>query len=373
MKFTANLIVLLSILLGFGVTTTSATDDMPSVSRIAYYLAADEDGIQQVFQLVLDGEANGSRQITHSANDVLSYGAAYDGLAVAYVSDGHLFLQAIHTDESQVLASISASRVIGRPTFSQDGQYIGYSDGGAWLLDLSTRETRQLLQDVALAEDGSNMNEFRIFSPEQFVLGPDGHAAWLVLDVGVWEWNTAGLYNLATGEFQMIEGTLYTNLLPLYGGRALIYGNNALDGEPVLRVAPDVNDIETFDEVLNFSDLIENATLFADQAVEIAPGTVRIIGSMVGAAWDFTERPYFDYNLMENRVLAVNTLPLPLSETGAVDTGLLSPDGGLIPVYLNAAWTETGSKSGQVLIMDVETGTEVAVLEGTVSAFHWQP
>jgi hypothetical protein len=202
----------------------------------------------------------------------------------------------------------------------------------------------------------------------------DGSAAWLVVDVGIWEWNSAGLYDLATGELQMIEDVLYTDLLPLYGGGVLIYGNNALDGEPVLRVASDLNAIEAFDEVLNFSGLIEDAAPFGDQAVEIAPGTVRIFGSIVvGPAWDFVERFYLDYNLVENASSTVNTLPLPLSETGAVDTGLLSPDGGLIPVYLNVTWSETGSKSGQVVVLDVVTGAEVVTLEGTVSAFQWQP
>ena len=388
MNYARFLLVLLSVLLVNSVIVASAqendgltgthvdrisTDNSGLVTRLAYYIASDEDGIQQVFQLVLDGDINASRQITRAVSDVLTYGIAYDGLAVAYISDRHLWLQPVHTEEPESLASINTDNIFGRPVFSQDGQYIAYTDNGVWLVDLSTRETRRLVQDVPLTEGATNAEEFRIYSPELFVLGNDGDAAWLVLDIGIWEWNSAGLYDLRAGELQMIDDVLYTDLLPLYGGRALIYGNNALDGEPVLRAASDLNTIETFDEVLNFSGLIENVTLFADQAVEIAPGTVRVFGSMFGAAWDFNGRFYFDYNLMEKSPIAVNMLPLPLSETGVVETGPLSPDGELVPIYLDTIWTETGSKSGQVVIMDVATSEEVVTLEGTVSAFQWQP
>lgn len=361
------------IVLGFVPLDRPTVEDLPFVTRTAYYLADDEDGIQQVFQLVLDGAANESRQITHAASDVLSYGAAYDGLAVAYVSDGQLLLQPIHDGEPEALASLNAEHPFGRPSFSPDGQYLAYPDNGVWLMDLSTRETRLLLQDVPLADGASNAHEYRLYSPEQFVLSSDGQAAWLVVDVGIWEWNTAGLYDLATGEFQMIEDELYTDLLPLYGGQALIYGNNAINGEPVLRLAPDLTAIETYEVVLDFSGLIEEAVLFAEQAVEIAPGIVRVLGSMIGPALDFSGRPYFDFNLMERTVLAVNAVDLPLSETGAVDTGELSPDGTLLPVYLDMAWTETGSIAGQVVVVNLETGAEIVTLEDTVSAFHWQP
>lgn len=382
MKHARFLLALISMSLFSGMITASAQEDAEygdthlqagSVTHVAYYIAADEAGIQQVFQIVVDGTANESRQVTRAASDVLTYGAAYDGLAVAYTSDGQLWLQPIHTEEPQALAAITTDRIVGRPIFSQDGQYIAYPDSGVWLLDLSTRDSRQLLAGVPLADDASNAGAYRIFSPEQFILGTDGSAAWLVVDIGVWEWNTAGVVDLATGEIQAIDTVLYTDMLPLYGGRALIYGNNALDGEPVLRVAPNVSDLQTFDEVLNFAGLIENVAPFAEQAVEVAPGTVRVMGSVIGPAWDFVGRFYFDYDLMANGTAVVNTLPLPIGETGAVDTGPMSPDGALVPAYIDVTWTEAGSKSGRVVVLDVATGAEVAALEGTVSAFHWQP
>lgn len=83
-KYFSILILLAIVILGMA-AGVQAQDDTP---HILYYMSADEDGIQQVYQLIIEGE-NEARQITYAESDVITFGAAYDGLSVTYVSDGY--------------------------------------------------------------------------------------------------------------------------------------------------------------------------------------------------------------------------------------------------------------------------------------------
>jgi hypothetical protein len=208
--------------------------------------------------------------------------------------------------------------VLGSPVWSHDGQYIAYADNGVWLVGLGTRETRQLLADVPLEASASNAGEYRIYQPELFVAGADGKAEKLIVDVGVWEWNTVGVYDLASGKLQELEGQLHTSLLPLFDGRVLLYGNGGVAGEFALHMAERLGDINTYTEALSFSSLTD-ATLF--------------------------------------------TVP-----------GRLSPDGRLVSVYLNALWTDAGSIYGSFELLDLDARETVAgEFPETVGVFRWQP
>jgi hypothetical protein len=327
--------------------------------------------VQQVYQYLLDGQSE-PRQITHADSDVITFDAAYDGLGIAYISDGQLWLQSIHTDEPEAVAAVSATQFFSSPVWSQDGQYIAYADNGVWLMDLGTRETRQLLADVPLEPSASNAGEYRIYQPELFVTDTDGKAAQLIVDVGVWEWNTVGVYDLASGELQELEGQLHTSLLPLSDGRVLLYGNGGVAGEFALHMADSLEDINTYSQVLSFSSLTD-ATLFAEQAVEISPGVVRVFGPAIATDSEDANAFYFDFDAEAGTADTVNFLTLAGSdESGNTVAGRLSPDGSLVPVYLNALWTDAGSIYGEFELLDMETGETVAgEFPETVSIFRW--
>lgn len=348
-----------------GITAAYAQDTEP-VSRIAYYTAADSNGVQQVYQLLLGGQ---TRQITHAASDVITFGVAYDGLAVAYISEAQLWLQPIHTEEAQALTTVQTAQFFMPPVFSQDGQYIAYADGGVWLLDLGTRETRQLLADTDLVGNNET-SEFRRYQPQQFVIGADGRAAKLVVDVGVWEWNSVGVYDLETGVFTQLEGQDHTNILPLESGFVLVYGNSAVAGEPALSVAPGIDQINEAVEVVKFADLTDKI-LFAEQAVEIAPQLVRVYGQTI------TETPgefgifYVDYSLVSGAG-TVNFITIAAPE-GAMYGGL-SPDGAVLPVYIYPLYRDYGTIFGALQLRDMASGEILAVdLPETVGVFAWQP
>ncbi|MCZ7542432.1 MAG: hypothetical protein M5R40_02325 [Anaerolineae bacterium] len=90
-----------------------AQEDEPA-PQIAYYLAADADGVQQVYQHLLDGQS-APRQLTRAESDVITFNAAHDGLSVVYISGGQLWLQPIHTDAPEALAPVGASHILRQP------------------------------------------------------------------------------------------------------------------------------------------------------------------------------------------------------------------------------------------------------------------
>lgn len=363
--------ILLSAMLLLTAVSAIQAQDMGPVNRLAYFLADDAADVQQVYQILLDGQSE-PRQITNAAEDVQVFGTSYDGLGIAYVSSGQLWIQSTHSiDAVEAVAEVSGERIFIEPVFSVNGDYVAYQNDGVWLLDLATREERQILADVELAADGSNMPEYRIYMPQRFVLGPDGTDSHLIVDIGVWEWNSAGIYNIETGELQALEGQDHTDVRVLYGHRALIYGNSGIAGLPAVRLADSFEDINTSAEVVNFGSMSE-APLFAEQAVELSPGTVRILGSTFGLTPDTLAVFTLDIDLMNNQVGELNVIALPGDINAFV--GQLSPDGALLPVYVNAQAAENGDIFGQIVLVDVVTGEVVPTvgLPERVTGFVFQ-
>jgi hypothetical protein len=366
------LIALLAALIVSAVAVSA--QDMGPVVRNLFYIAADESGTQQVFTQTIGGEDDAARQVTQADSDVFTYGVASDGLAIAYISGGQLWLQPIHTEEAEALAPIADTQFFSSPVFSTDGEQLAYADGGIWVLDLATRETELVLADVPLAEDASNMNEYRIYDPDHFVLGEDGKAAKLVVRIGIWEWQTPGILDLETGELTMLEPFLHTRALALYGDKALVYGNGGIAGEMALHLADSLDDLNASEKVVDFAE-ITPATLFADQAVEIHPGVVRVLGTALtdletGAGGWFM----LDADLMAGTTTDVTFMNLADETTEHAVAGDLSPDGRIVPVYNDALWTDSGVLYGRVELIDLETGEALDVeLPETVSAVQWRP
>ena len=372
-RFRLGIALMTALIVTIAAVTGSSAQDMGSVVRNMFYIAADENSIEQVFTQTIGGDNDAARQVTQSATDVLTYGVASDGLAIAYISDGQLWLQPIHTEEAEALAPITDTQFFSSPVFSTDGQHLAYADGGIWLLDLATRETELVLADVPLAEDASNMSEYRIFDPDHFVLGEDGKAAKLVVRVGIWEWQTPGILDLATGELTMLEPYAHTRALALYGGKALLYGNGGIAGEPALHLADSLDDLNTYEKVVDFAD-ITSTTLFADQAIEIHPGVVRVLGTALVDPETYEGWFMFDADLMAGTVSDVTFMNLANETTTQAVAGEISPDGSIVPVYNDALWTDSGSLYGRVELIDLTTGETLDVeLPETVGLVHWRP
>ncbi len=321
---------------------------------------------------MMAGDVVESRQITHAASDVAMFGVAYDGLSIAYISDGRLWLQPIHTEDAEALTPLSATLFFNSPVYSPDGRYIAYADNGLWLYDMAARQTRQLLADVPIDPMGTNMSAYRVYRPERFITDAQGVPVRLIVDIGVWEWSSEGVYDLASGELQELSGYLHTALLPLSSGRVFIYGNGGVSGDPALRIAQSLDNINRATRVVGFGDITAE-TLFADQAVEIAPEVVRVVGATLYNLNVGIYGFYFDYNLVSGAG-PVRFIKLSDDSMSNVFMGPLSPDGDIWAVYEDALWTDTGGVYGRLKLLDLATGEPIAAhLPPTVGVFRWQP
>lgn len=344
--------------------------DMGPVQRNTYFLAADASGVQQIFQVMI-GSSDAPRQVSSASIDVLTFGVSSDGLSLVYISGGLLWLQPVHTESAEILASIDTTQSFSSPIYSSDDEYIAYASDGVWLLDLSTRQTRQILQDVRMEDLDSSTAEFRIYNPARFVRGSDGRPQKLVVHVGVWEWLTTGIYDLETGDLQLLEGQVNNYALPIYGDKVLLYGNGGMAGEFGLHLAESLEDINSYRKVLDFSDLT-NESLFAEQAVEIAPGKVRVFGSVM----DVLRRVFYvDVDLMAGTSSELTFITLSNNQRNNVLTGRLSPDGALLPVYHYAGWSEAGDAYGEFQMLDLATGLPLESLSypQKIGLLRWQP
>lgn len=381
--------------LAFATAIRAQEEEAP---RIGYYLAADANSIQQVYQLLMDG-ASEARQITHSNSDVITFGAAHDGLSVAYMSDTQLWLQPIHTEEPEALVTISATQFFAAPVFSADDQTIAYTNDGVWLLDLATRTSYQILPNVELKEDAITTGEFHFYKPEAFVLDAEGKAARLIVDVGVWEWDTRGVYEWYTvGVYDLVSTQLQEfavkdntsiSLLPLSDGRVLFYSNSDFTGESALYVADTLDDINAYTKVLDFAG-ITDGSLSAAQVIEVLPGVARVVGSVIDPSPLSTQRLFgpavdpstvstqsvfhFNYDVSAGTATDVQFIPL-MDMTQVIESARLSPDGRLMPVYANAIHNSMGIMMfGELKFIDLVAGAVVTIdVPKSVSGFVWQP
>jgi hypothetical protein len=354
------------------ISGAAQAQDNSGVTRTAYYLAADTFGVQQVYQLML-GTESVSQPITTANQDVLTFGVSPDGRTVAYVSAEQLWLQSSDSTGPEAVIPVTATRFLGSPVFDPNGQYLAYPDHGVWVMDLATRETRQILEDTPLEIAQSTGAEFRLQWPAQFVSDAEGQPTHLMVKMVTWEWGTVGVYALATGDFAVLEGREHYQALPLSDARVLLYGNGGIAGLPALHIADDLMRINDSVPTLQFSDFTDEV-LFATQAVEYAPGKLRIIGQTISTTPNELYGFTFDYDVTAGLIAPVRWLTFSDAASQLAQEGPLSPDGALLPVYQDVSWNEHGGISGRMTMLDVATGEMVPLtLPDTVSIFRWQP
>lgn len=282
-------------------------------------------------------------------------------------------MQTIGADNAQLIAALKHDFYRGVPVFGVNDNFIAYADDGVWVINRMTGEIVQVAPDVPLAEDDSNMSEYRIYTPDTFVADPGGVNVKLVINAQFWEWDTSVVYDFDSGEHQELEGQVSTQHLPLSDGRALIYGNDGIAGEAALFIAPDPADINTYTELVRFSDLTEHP-LLVQEAVETAFGHVRVVGVALTGATDKIEGFWFDVDVATGETSDVQLFTLVEDFTAnSGSSGPLSPDGQMLVVFENTQRDEAGRSYGRIRLIDLMTGeTFEAPLPETAGRAVWR-
>lgn len=348
-------LLLLLAVLAVSIPASSIASAQPVSSADLLYIAANS-GAPQVWRLPADGSS--PVVVTQAPSGIVDFDVTADGTQIAYTSGGYLWLQNVANGQPMQLIGMNSDRG-ARPVFSPDGTQLAFADGGVWVMGTDGSDPRMIVRSVELDAAASNMGDVRVYEPYAFTR--DGRA--LIVSIAVWEGVTAGIADLESGELQEVERDVHHRLLELADGRLLVYGNGGVSGEFDVQIASraDITNRQTVFDLLSFD---VDVPLFVDQAVEIAPGVVRVIGMTISSPNEgaYTQAFTFDLDVNSGSVRA-NLRTFDLGSTDPMVNMTLervAPDGRALPHLVDVEYRqdldETGIAYGRVYITDLESG-----------------
>jgi hypothetical protein len=348
-------LLLLLAVMAVGIPAGLIVSAQPISGADLYYIAANS-GAPQVWRLPADGIS--PAVVTQAPSGVVDFAVTADGAQIAYTSGGYLWLQNTANGQPMQLIGINSSRG-ARPVFSPDGTLLAFVDGGVWVMGTDGSDPRMIVRSVELDATASNMGDIRVYEPYAFTR--DGRA--LIVSIAVWEGVTVGIADLESGELQEVERDVHHRLLELADGRLLVYGNGGVAGEFDVQIASraDITNRQTVFDLLTF-DI--DVPLFVDQAVEIAPGIVRLIGMTISSPNEgaYTQAFAFDLDVNSGSVRGdLRTFDLGSTDPMANMTlERIAPDGRALPHLVDVEYRqdldEIGIAYGRVFITDLESG-----------------
>ena len=334
---------------GWGPTGAERVDGI-TLPVNGYFLAADLNGVVQVWQLPRDGSEPFS--ITTAETDVSTYVVAADGRSVVYISDEQLWLQQIPGDDAPEMV-VELSGDVRRIDFSPDGQRIAYDrlssatnaeDDGIWLLSASDGEIELVLPNGL--EGSPEIAAPPFYREPQFSPNING----LLVIIAGSETTNYGLYDLSSGELLNIGA--YDAAQWASGGTILAYGNGIGIGD-----LPPFTEIKRID--LTAPDEATSLTAIA------APLIIRSISEMN----DGTVRIAVTENVLgPSRVRVVATEAGGGDLTAVADTGFLqsprlSPDGTYLAGFTNPR--------GSLIVHNLDDGSRL-ILNSPSSVWDFQ-
>src|SRR5690606_36373242 len=90
--------------------------------------------------------------------------------------------------------------------------------------------------------------------------------------------DSVGLLDVQSGAVRELPAGVHHDALPLGDGRLLLFGNSAVSGEASLQIAP-MGDLNQRETIVDLNALSPDRPLFVEQAVLVAPNTVRVFGT----------------------------------------------------------------------------------------------
>lgn len=334
---------------GWGQPPLPTVEGYPISSNL-FFLAADENGVQQVWQLFRDGSP--PQPLTRAAEDVSGYTLSPGGFVVAYSSASQLWLQPLNSNaEPTPLVRLSHNEN-AMPAFNRDGQQLAYMDGGIWTVPTSGGEPSLLAPD-SLSEDPAAA--VRVLARPRYsdVFGT------LLVDVAYREGGTTGLLDLTSGELRELPFG-YLNARWLYNGDILTFAEQGATSQAGVQITQ-VNDLDAPRVVLPPQISIVEARLIASNVAE----DVRVI------LGNSNEGPYplRIFNYRDGAGLN------PVLERGFMQYPRLSADGGYVAGYVRIVQpTETRQEAlGRLTLLNVATGEQVRLaFPELVSQIRWQ-
>jgi WD40 repeat protein len=320
------------------------------VAQNLFFVAPDDDGVAQVWQLFRDGSP--PLPLTQAEDDVNGYAVSLDGFSIAYNSDNVIFVQRLNDGSAPFPLTRRQSNTPPLMDFSPDGVSLAYTDtGGIWTVPVALQGEAALL--IADSPPETAPGDQRRYDTPRY--SPNIGA--LLLDVIYAEGSATGVLDVNSGE-----------LLELPFGHV-----NAT-------WTPDA-DILTFAGASPFTQGGVQQTALTDLTAPTAllPPSVNVADAML----------IYRRRSIDVRLLAAPTpdgpTPLrvfdfrdgaglvPVLADGFATEPRLSPDGSQVAGYLRVTPDADGLLTGQLTLVDVASGAQV-VLETPerVRLVRWQ-
>lgn len=133
----------------------------PALLPHALYFFSEHSGNQQVWRLERDGVSQ--QQVTREVGEVLAFDVSRVDGSVAFIVDNQLYIVDADGNNRRLMVDNGAADAqaadyfftqrISDPLFSPDGRYLAFAFNGLWIVDLSTNQAINLLENQT-DEDG---------------------------------------------------------------------------------------------------------------------------------------------------------------------------------------------------------------------------
>lgn len=162
-----------------------------------YFLAADDAGTAQVWELPTSGEL--ARAVTRSGQAIVDYAIAAE--RVAYVTETELRFGALDGSDAQSLATLVSGRV--RPSVGENGDasQIAFSDDrGLWTIPADGSQPPRLLVQNMLDDDPATL---RVYMRPRW----NSDETQLLVTVGLYEGAMLGVVDIGTGAVTEVQAS----------------------------------------------------------------------------------------------------------------------------------------------------------------------
>lgn len=311
------------------------------------YFLAPEAGILQVWRLPKNG--NPPQPVTSASGDVLDYDISPDGTQIVFTSSGAIYRQVLGTVDVNLVVALNTEGaqgpVFGAPEFSPTGRQIAYANGGIWIMELDSGESRRLIADNR-PTDPTREREVIVYTEPQW--SPD--AQWMLVRAQYYEGYDHALVSVAGTPPEPIPLNKFVSNAEWAGiNLALVFSGGGAYSQPHLSLVqpgqpPNISqilDLPIVDAEMRTDGRI--AMLRIPSPYGIGPTSVRLYSALPSGT-----------DLQAESVAFV------------IDQARMAPDGTMIAGLVQARYGEGGMFAGRLAIANPSTG-EIFVIEGVGS------
>jgi hypothetical protein len=324
-----------------------------------YFLADDEKGTAQVWQLPRTGEP--PHPLTAESVDVIAYALSPDRSEIAYVVADRLIVTDLNGADRRLVATLQPDGLSARVAWNPDGTQLAFHDGrGVWTVSADgSRPQRALIANQRSENPADAVNVQLYFDPRW---SPDGTR--LLVGIAYWESAGLGVVDVTTGNLTPLPGLTGSRGRWTGDERIVVWASQWGFEAPGLFLiepaAPDAQPVDVLESGTPVVDVTQRAKgdwfALVASTTQIGPQYLRVLGAAT------LEGPFLP--VAGNMVGGFADLPqLAVPEqSGAI---LVAGQRGL-------TYNDEGQASGDLIVLNLSTGETVQIqTSGPVWDIQW--